>query len=408
MRLLGKINLSCLIILVFTNTAYTQFTVSGEFRPRTEYLHGYKTLAVKDMNAPFFTSQRTRLNLDYKSKGYNFYLSLQDVRVWGSGEQIVTTKGDITSLHQAYAHIFFGKGFSLKAGRQHINLDDGRIVGLGNWSQYGKNHDAFVFKYIKNETKADLGITFNINKNASNYHVLQYVWLHNDFSKFSSSFLLLNNGTKNGEEIQYSQTIGTRSGFKEGNFSAFVNAYIQTGKMYNKRDINANLLGLDIAYKAFDETKLGLGYERQSGNDFADMSDENNAFTSFYGANHKFNGHMDYFYVGGNHLNSVGLQDIFLNVRQKFGKVDVKAMYHYFMTAADFSTNLDSALGSEIDLSLKFPLAEGVSCSIGYSHMFPTETLKILKDATTIDATNNWAWLMILAKPTMFASENKE
>ena len=35
---------------------------------------------------------------------------------------------------------------------------------------------------------------------------------------------------------------------------------------------------------------------------------ENNSFTPFYGTNHKFNGHMDYFYVG-NHIGNVGLRE---------------------------------------------------------------------------------------------------
>ncbi len=43
------------------------------------------------------------------------------------------------------------------------------------------------------------------------------------------------------------------------------------------------------------------------------MSNENRrnefAFTPLYGTNHKFNGWMDYFYVG-NHGSSIGLQDI--------------------------------------------------------------------------------------------------
>lgn len=280
-------------------------------------------------------------------------------------------------------------------------------MGNEGWAQQAKSHDAFVFKYNSEFSEADLGISFNINRNAAIYHVLQYLWLHKDIDNFSSSILFLNNGLKAGQDIQYSHTIGTNSGYKGGNFSAYINAYLQTGNMPDKKDINANLLGLDIGYKISDKTKIGLGYERQSGNDFTDLNNENNAFTPFYGTNHKFNGHMDYFYVG-NHMNSVGLQDIFLKVKHKFGKVFVGVDFHYFITAADFSTNLDPALGSEIDLSMGFPLAEGVTSKIGYSHMLPTETLQVLKAAQTKDETSNWAWLMIVVKPTLFTTKDKE
>ena len=69
----------------------------------------------------------------------------------------------------------------------------------------------------------------------------------------------------------------------------------------------AYLLGLDASYKASAKVALGAGVEMISGND--GEAGETGAFFPLYGTNHKFNGFMDYFYVG-NHANSIGLVDI--------------------------------------------------------------------------------------------------
>ncbi len=64
--------------------AKSQFVLSGEFRPRTEFSRGYKTLASKGQVLSIATAQRTRLNALFKTEGIQTKLVLQDVRYWGS------------------------------------------------------------------------------------------------------------------------------------------------------------------------------------------------------------------------------------------------------------------------------------------------------------------------------------
>ena len=73
--------------LVATQT-FAQFTLDGEFRPRTEFRNGYKTLNPSDVDPALFTSQRTRLNTKFESEKYSFFVSIQDVRVWGDVSQL--------------------------------------------------------------------------------------------------------------------------------------------------------------------------------------------------------------------------------------------------------------------------------------------------------------------------------
>ena len=95
---------------------------------------------------------------------------------------------------------------------------------------------------------------------------------------------------------------------------------------------------------------LGLGLEIQSGNDYNGDAGENKAFTPFYGTNHKFNGFMDYFYVG-NHANSVGLVDIYAKLSTKLGeKSSLTAFLHSFSAQGEIGNNVDKKLGTEFDL----------------------------------------------------------
>ena len=51
-------------------------TPNGELRPGTEGYHGYKTLAKENMEASLVTTQRNRLNLNYKTDGITTKLVL--------------------------------------------------------------------------------------------------------------------------------------------------------------------------------------------------------------------------------------------------------------------------------------------------------------------------------------------
>ncbi len=402
-----------LFLLVFSAIqSFAQFTLSGEFRPRTEYKHGYKSLAKDEMKANIATNQRTRLNLDYKTAAYQVFISFQDVRLWGSVAQLKPQFGPSTYLHQAWARVNFNSAFGLKAGRQEIIYDDHRIFGSVGWAPQARSHDAAILQYRANGLKADLGIAYNAYATAKgNYKAFQYLWMHKSFGNFNASFLALNNGkeyqnSKAENILKYSQTIGTRLGYKAGKLSAFLNLYYQGGVagIVNDKDVklNANLIGLDLGYKVSKALSLGLGFEQQSGNNMNITNDEQNAFTPFYGTNHKFNGHMDYFYVG-NHVGSVGLRDLFFKLGYKKNKFGFGAHAHYFTAANKMAGDLDGALGTELDLSLSYPLAKGVGFKMGYSQMFGTDSMVALKGGDK-GATSNWAWMMIVIKPKFFTT----
>lgn len=403
--------------LFMVNQVFSQFTLSAELRPRTEYRNGFKTLISDAQDAAFFTSQRTRLNTKFAKESYSLYVSFQDIRVWGDVPQLNVSDKNGLALHEAWGLVNF-TNFSVKAGRQEIVYDDQRMFGNVGWAQQGRSHDALLLKFNSNNLKLDLGLAFNQENEAlfnttyllnGNYKALQYLWLNNQWTHFQASFLILNNGLQftdiaNNNEVRYSQTFGTHLKINlSSKLNSNINLFYQTGNDIADRDISAYLIGADFTYKASEKVNLGFGLELQSGNDFNENPSKNKAFNPFYGTNHKFNGFMDYFYVG-NHINNVGLTDIYASANFKLNpKSNLSIFAHNFAANANLAANTNKQLGTEIDLVYAYKMNAEVSISGGYSQMFAADGMEILKQNFDGNA-NNWAWLMLTINPTIFSN----
>lgn len=430
--------ITIIVVLLISGTTYAQFSLYGEFRPRTEFNHGYKTLmpAQGEMFS-LGTSQRTRLGFGYRTDKYSFGLQIQDVRFWGSTPQLASVDGFTTTIHQAWAEVKLADKLSVKAGRQELVYDDHRILGNVGWAQQARSHDLALFKY-EDGFKLHLGLAVNQVQTRpyptpKNYKSMQYIWFNKEFSDaYTLSILALNNGVddttlNNGtgsSMTTFSQIIGQRSVFKTGAIKIGFNFYYQMGndkaayfdaadKINKHKKYSAMNIGIDVSYKLSDNIKLGIGYEFLSGNSQTDTTIEysqtNHAFNPLYGTNHKFNGWMDYFYVG-NHNNSVGLQDIYLKLDYSKNKFIAGAAFHYFMSAADVFdveetmstgniTAMSSGLGMELDTYVGYKHSKGVLFKAGVSGMFDSATMRALKGGDN-GASNYWGWVMLVVKPT--------
>jgi hypothetical protein len=402
--------------------AQAQFTLDGEFRPRTEYRHGFGSLIPDDADAGFGISTRARLNAGFKTEGYSFYLSLQDVMVWGENRQLLPyDQNNSFAIFQAWADIKLGEGFSTKIGRQVLSYDDQRILGGLDWAQQGRNHDAALLKYYKGSFKADLALAFNqdysnptgfVSQGTSydttgffSYKTMQMLHLNKKWEKFSGSLLLMNNGFQEYEADGVTpdgtsslQTFGTHLKYNSGKFGAAANLYIQTGQRQGEVDIKgAHLFSLDLSHKTSAKVTLGAGIEFISGND-ADAG-ETGAFFPLYGTNHKFNGFMDYFYVG-NHANSIGLVDIHASAKFKLGEKSSLLVKALNFSGEQELASGEKSLGTEIDLVLKQTF-KGYALVLGYSQMFASDGMYELKGVSEDLAAGNqnWAWAMIVIKP---------
>ena len=390
------------LFMLSASFSFAQFSLSGEFRPRTELSHGYKSLAENDQDASLFTAQRTRLNALYRNEKVVTFLSLQDVRTWGSQAQLVGNEDFATSVHQAWAEVFFSPEFSLKAGRQELVYDDHRIFGNVGWAHQARSHDLAILKY-QGDISLHVGIAHHENSNPANnlfdgadaYKDLQYVWFNKKWDTGSLSLLVLNNGipenTPDGQEVNYSQTMGAHATYPLGEFKLAANAYLQTGKTATGSDLSA----YNLLLEATCPRGITWGYERLSGTAYDDT--KNKSFNPLYGTNHKFNGFMDYFYVG-NHFNSVGLNDIYAKYNYSKDQLSLNAHLHYFSAAAEISADASNYLGTELDLGAGWKISPEAQISCGLSWLFAGDSMEIIKGGDQ-SASHYWSWLMLSVTP---------
>ena len=394
---------------------YAQVKISAEVRPRTEYSHGSKSLATEDMKGSLITSQRTRLNLDFKNEDFAIGVVMQDVRNWGAEKQLTTNGNESVYIHQAWAEWFISQKFALKAGRQQLVYDDHRMLGSVGWAQQARAHDVAVFKY-SGDINVHLGLAYNNSSLNSNiytgpdfYKRMQYLWLNRKGDSYSASFLFMSVGRPYWENedqteqgVRCTRTAGTHINTKLAGINFAGNFYYQFGEDIQGDDVSAFNVAIDATAPLSDKVNVGGGYELLSGTDQGNL-DENNSFNPFFGTNHKFNGLMDYFFVG-NHIDNVGLHDIYLKANAKPGKVKFNAALHFFSAHGEMTSG-NQGLGTELDLFCGYSHKGKVQLDFGYSHMFAGDGLYEVKGVENNDAGNHWAWVMLTFKPTLFESK---
>ena len=418
-----------LLILLATvgvvSSAQAQLTLSGQIRPRAELRNGFKTPNTAANEVAFFVEQRTRLNVDYQTSQLGFYLSLQDVRIWGNTNQIYKDDPALTNVYEAWGEYRFSPQASLRVGRQALDYDNARFLGDLDWAQQGRSHDAV--KFVFSDTSGfSLHVAAAYNQNVpfepgqlsgtfygdlNNYKTMQFVWLHKDWNTAKASLLIHNDGRQQADSaIAFRQTYGLIGQKQIGNVTLGGELYHQGGKDPGDRQVNAWLLALNASFNT-PLTPLTLGVDYLSGSQRNDT--ESKAFNPLYGTNHKFYGFMDYFYVGNNHGQegrTAGLLDIYLQSKFTLGKKSALiAHLHHFQSpttvyAAEGATEeLSSTLGEEIDLVYNLNLAEGVNFKLGYSQLFSTDALEMLKGGGDREGMNQWAWAMLTFSPTFLA-----
>jgi len=427
----------CLIIGVYVRAQ--SVTISGEIRPRYEFRHGYKTLIPDDAKPAHFISQRTRLNVFFANETFKAYLSLQDVRAWGDVDQLNVQDANGFGVHEAWGEIRISDLLSLKVGRQEVAYDDERIFGAVGWAQQARSHDAALVKLSFNEThKVDVGLGYNAMRESlfredytnANYKAIQWIHYHGSFDNSGLSVLFLNNGIEydsdpdpavTDEKISYSQTIGARYTTVIKKITADAALYYQGGKNGGHNDLSAVYFSLNVIGNLTDAFSLGVGTEYFTGTSTVDQNTSgatDHSFSPFYGTNHKFNGLMDYFFVG-NYAGQNGLVDIYVPLALKVKKWTFGLRPHYFLAAATVSTldqnnqviqDYSNGLGAEIDIVGQYVISRSVNIAGGYSQMFATETMQVVKypanpGGAYYKNSNNWAWLMVTIKPTFFNKE---
>ncbi len=405
------------LVALATQFAQAQFTLEGEFRPRTEYVGNggnwtggtFPAATATNEDEGFIsTTVRAAIKAKYITDSYTVYTSFQEVFFLGDRRQIALGGNGNFRVQEAWADLKLGEHSNLKVGRLPLSYDDQRILGGLGWAQQARTHDAAIYKYANNGYSLDIGGALNTTTDEIftgdagffSYRDMGYLHANKKYGNFNVSVLGLVNTFQNTTNPDKSTlvTAGLHTSYKLGGLSLKSNLFIQEGQRLGGNDVKgAFLASLAAGYKMDDKNWVGLTYEVISG-----RNRESAAFFPLYGTNHAFNGYIDRFYVG-NHGNAGGLKDLQLTYKTKISGVAVTLAGHYFTEHSDIDDFDSRNLGSEIDLVLAKQF-KGYKVVGGYSHFFEPSAIA---DLETTKDTQNWAWLMLVIKPKFFNSAKK-
>lgn len=329
----------------------------------------------------------------------------------------------------------WGEYWKIKLGRQELNYDNFRFLGNLDWALQARAHDFALAKYEKENLKLHFGGGYNqdgqflsgtIFETPNQYKTAQMLRFENKWGDFHLSALLWNDGRQFTElddagnvvdkGVHYRLTLGLPTlKYQLGNtlLSAFY--YHQLGKDPEGKNTNAFDVNVQLTQTLMSNEERGSSFKAAAGFEIlsgtaTDETGDNHSFSPLYGTNHLYNGYMDLFFVGGRFENSVGLQDYYLKGRYQFGpRLFTQLDAHLFFAQADVKQlnnmnqlqTLDPYLGTEIDVSIGFILNRAFSIQGGYSQMLPASTLETLQGKDSYKNMQNWAYLMLIFRPTM-------
>ncbi|MEP1094861.1 MAG: alginate export family protein [Cyclobacteriaceae bacterium] len=408
-----------LMVNVYESSAQNT-SVDLEYRFNPTYSRGFRQPLYVGDKAGFFTQQRTRLILNYNNPdSLKAQVILQDRRAWGE----VSERRDVAevAIFRAWLEKSFGTNFSVKLGRQGLVYDDQHIFGELNWGGT-LAHDLALGKYQKGTFKAHLGLAFNANRvnelkrdlfQPNLYKNMQFLWFSKEWDKLKSSFWLVNHGLEKADTtVAYTQTFGSNTSTQLSSKLKFTGVFFQqVGREASDRKVNANFISLQLQLKPKDNLSFSLGLDRVSGTDLADLTDpaaKSSTYNILFGLRHGRFGYLDYFYLLIEPV--FGLQDYYAKFDfSPTSKLRLRNNVHFFRTDANayassdisYVNPLDSFLGVENDLTLRYSVAKDFNVTLGHSIMFGSNTLdEMFGGAPSRD--NQFFYAVIVATPRIF------
>lgn len=401
------------------NSDNKNFSIGLEFRPRAEYRDGYRQLRTADTKAAYFVTQRSRLYFNYSQPKFKFHTSVQDLRVWGQYGQTSTTGS--FNVFEAYAETGLSDHFSLRIGRQKVELDNGRLFSAANWSQAARAHDGINLIYENSKIHSEFITAFNQTSERifetnfapttfTNYKMLNIHYLKAKLNEhFSLSTLNSADGyeSKTNPRTMYTRaTSGGRIEFEKGNLYLTLSGYYQYGHLQAGNKISAYYFQPEIQWKK-NKFTTRLGMEYMSGDNAEKPNSTSKSFVPLYGVAWRFMGNMDYFTTFPSDLKNGGLINPYLHLIYDLNpKLSLRSDFHLFYLQNNVKDNLDNSihpyLGFENDLSLHYKYNNFTMIDFGFSYMAAEKSMETLKTGNS-NIIPVWSYVMITFKPELFS-----
>ncbi|QCX53133.1 alginate export family protein [Elizabethkingia sp. JS20170427COW] len=382
-------------------------------KTRAEGNNGYATLIPSGKNMDTKVLSRARLGLNYYYNRLEVRVAMQDAAVWGDRSSI-NKIGNI-DFFEAWAKYQFSPAFYAKVGRQVLSYDNERLIGETDWAMQGRSFDALKLGYqFGNKAQLEVVATYNNdNKNIVDADG-NTIYSIADGDERTKSVQLIHFQSPRDREFQYSAiamnnlvqnlagttnamtTLGLNLSQKfNDRFAVSAFGYYQLGHNTLDQQKNAYDVSLDFHYQLTTFWKATLGGELLSGTRYDEASNKNKSFSPLYGTNHKFNGYMDYFTFNGSGMNNFYLKNTFL--LPKAGSIDFGI--HYLEANQDFAANTDRYLGTELDLVYAYPISKSFVFNLGYSQLFASDQMKVLKNVPNARDNQSFMWIGLNFNP---------
>lgn len=352
--------------------------LGGQVRPRYE---------VRDSpggGTEAFTSMRTRAELAARvAPGVRAFVQLQDVRVWGEERgTLADFSADGLDLHQGWVEVGDRSGTfrAVRVGRQEVVYGGQRLIGAVGWTPQARAFDGVKLTTGSDALRLDL-FGFQIadaftptNADDAGLAGVYAVWTVTD-DRTLDLYGILNR--REGAAETREGTFGVRYAAASGPWSYRTEGSLQAGTRADE-DVGAWMAGVRVG-RAFaaDRARVTLWYDYLSGD--TDAGDgETGVFNTLYATNHKFYGFADLFLDIPVHTGGLGLQDAAVKLSLTLrDDVRLGADLHAFRVAEP-GGGVDGRLGEELDLTVGWEYAPGVTLQGGFSYVVGGEGLEEL------------------------------
>ncbi|WP_045857910.1 alginate export family protein [Teredinibacter purpureus] len=349
-------------------------TLINESTTKVDFRYRYEGVS-QDGIAEDAAANTLRSRLTFKSgtvNDFSFTLEMDDARPLSAENYNTATNGNTaypvvadpkgTDLNQAYVQYNRG-GFTALGGRQRILLDDQRFVGGVGWRQNEQTYDGLTFKYDAGDFKGSYSYVNNVNRifgplgsanQAADWngdvHLVNGAYSLSDKQKVVGFVYSLDFENAAGAS---SDTIGIRytGDFDVAKLTASYATQSDAGD--NPTAYTTDYYLADLSGKIASKISWNVGVE------VLGSDDGNKAFTTPLATLHKWQGWADKFLV----TPAGGIEDIYVGVGGKAGRVKLKAVYHTFS-----NVHTGDDLGSEFDAVAVYPINKKVKAVLKYAN----------------------------------------
>ena len=376
--------------------------VGGSLRLRAEEQANFRFGSGAPSDDESYTLHRLRVNMKWTpTESLTFFIEGQDAEIHHENdindEAIPNLYADHFDLYQGYVEYrssMMDTPYTVRAGRQQLNLGSDRLASSRDWENTSRVFDAIrVSLGTEDDWTLDLFASRVVPVRPGNFDDWEYTGSRYVDSNFHGAYytnwkllpdtkwegyLLLRHNNDVNDKVW---TLGSRGVWAKGLWDADLEIAYQWGDFANV-DHAAWMTHIGFGYHPewMENTRFGLAYNWATGDDNP-LDTDHETFDNLFASNHRYYGQMDFFSL----QNMRSLAFTFEKEMLEKGMLEV-AFHTFWIDEPDddfmYDSNLvprrlagalgaDSSAGNELDITFRYPFLDGrVVALVGYGHYF--------------------------------------